>query len=172
MIPILTLVSISLILMSVKSNYHFKLTMLIDIVNVKPNRDILQKCANIWLIASRKSHYFIEPNVWEQHYQAMCEEYLPHSDLYLAKIKDEIVGFAAIIEDNILAGLFIHPNYWRLGMGQKLINHVINLKKSLQLTVYTENQCAVDFYLKHGFRQVKLQNCDHTGHAEWLMHRI
>jgi len=125
-------------------------------------------CADIWLQASLAAHNFVAPDFWHENYSAMKEQYLPSSDLYLAKEKDTILGFAALYQ-GALEALFVRPACWGKGVGSRLLRHVQNLHAELALAVYSKNSRAMNFYLHHGFTVCREQTCPHTGEPELLM---
>lgn len=129
----------------------------------------LKICAEIWLDASIAAHTFMEPGFWASHQPVIAEEYLPASEVYIAKKHSKIKGFAAIRNDS-LAALFIDPAEWGKGIGSRLLCHVKDLYNNLELSVYKSNIRAVEFYKRHGFSLKNGQVCSHTGEEELLMY--
>ena len=128
----------------------------------------LKACAAIWLEASIAAHTFIAPDFWARNHTAMLEEYLPASDVYVAKTQSTIVGFAAI-HDCVLAALFVDPAEWGKGIGSELIRYTKDKYAKLELAVYTSNARALRFYRQHGFVLQEERICPHTGEPELLM---
>lgn len=128
----------------------------------------LKKCADIWLDASINAHTFVKPEFWRANHAAMFEEYLPVSEVFIAREQSKIIGFAAIHE-NSLAALFVAPAEWGKGVGSKLLCHVKDVYENLTLAVYKSNIRAVKFYQKHGFSLRNEQICSRTGEPELLM---
>ena len=132
------------------------------------DRSEIEACADIWLQASLAAHDFVDPDFWRKNYDAMKEQYLPGSDVYLAKEKNTVIGFAALCQ-GALEALFVRPVWWGKGVGSRLLRHVQGLHTELTLAVYSRNNRAVSFYLHHGFTVSKKQTCPHTGEPEILM---
>ncbi len=132
------------------------------------DRSEIETCADIWLQASLAAHDFVAPDFWREHYDAMKEQYLPGSDVYLAKEDGTVLGFAAVSQE-ALAALFVLPACWGKGVGSGLLRHVRGMHEELTLAVYSKNSRAVSFYLHHGFTVSKEQTCPHTGEPELLM---
>ncbi len=126
-------------------------------------------CADIWLQASIAAHTFIAPEFWKNQYTAMCEHYLPASEVYALKKQTAIIGFAAVHQGS-LAALFISPEWWGKGAGSRLLQHVQQRYPELSLSVYAQNSRAACFYRKHGFSIVREQVCSHTEEPELVMH--
>lgn len=138
------------------------------IITPAKERSDITACADIWLQASLVVHSFVSPDFWHENYEAMKEQYLPGSDVYLAKLEDAAIGFAAV-NQGALEALFVRPASWGKGVGSRLLRHAQNLHAELALAVYSKNSRAVNFYLRYGFTVCREQLCPHTGEPELLM---
>ena len=138
------------------------------LVTQTKDRSEITACADIWLQASLAAHDFAAPDFWHGHYEAMKEQYLPASEVYLAKEEDAAMGFAAV-HQGALEALFVRPTWWGKGVGSRLLRHIQDLHTELTLAVYSKNGRAVDFYLHHGFTEIQEQTCPHTGEPEISM---
>ncbi len=127
-----------------------------------------QTIIDIWLDASIKAHNFIASDYWKSKVADMCNIYLPASDIYMAVINGQVVGFYAIYKNSI-AALFVAPDKQGKGIGSILLDHAKSMNHALSLTVYKANQRAVDFYLHRGFVIQQEQVDPHTGQPELLM---
>jgi len=133
----------------------------------------LQKCdieevLDIWLEASIIAHDFIEKSYWVSKATDVKDLYIPNSETYLYENEDGISGFFSLHE-NILAAIFVKPNQQGKGIGTKLLQKAKEIRNFLTLTVYKENSRGVWFYEKAGFRTVKEQKDENTGHPEIFM---
>ncbi|MEW9097136.1 MAG: GNAT family N-acetyltransferase [Clostridiaceae bacterium] len=88
-------------------------------------------------------------------------------------IKESEETFYGYYMDNILAGLIsykveeeildihrvaIHPNFFRRGIGEKLLNFIQTTQKDVNKILVTtgkENKPAVNLYIKNGFKKVE-----------------
>ena len=122
----------------------------------------------IWLDASIQAHDFIEPQYWRSKTGDMRDVYLPNADTYVYEAGGVVTAFLCLHE-NSLAALFVDPAAQGRGAGRALMGHAKALRDQLRLTVYKDNQRAVDFYRKHGFEAVSEQTDQHTGHTELVM---
>ena len=98
----------------------------------------------------------------------MRKIYLLASENYIYEEKGEIRGFLSLSE-NTLAALFVSPNFQGKGIGRQLITKAKDVRNNLKLTVNKENNKSVEFYKKCGFKILKEQIDEHTGHKEFLM---
>ncbi len=124
----------------------------------------------IWLEASILSHSFIDKAYWEEKADAMRTLYLPLSEVVVDEDKDmgEVVAFIAFVED-YLAALFVAPAHQKKGVGSRLLALAKKMRDTLELSVYAENERAVAFYRKNGFRMTNNRIEEMTGHTELLM---
>jgi GNAT superfamily N-acetyltransferase len=80
---------------------------------------------------------------------------IERGEVIVAELGERIVGFAAVIIDEIeaeLDGLFVEPDLWRRGVGSALINVAVHeaRRQGLAMTVIA-NPSARKFYEKCGF---------------------
>ena len=124
----------------------------------------------LWLEASILSHSYIDKPYWEENADAMRTLYLPLSEVVVDEDKDtgEVVAFIAFVED-YLAALFVAPAHQKKGVGSRLLALAKKMRDTLELSVYAENERAVAFYRKNGFRMTDKRIEEMTGHTELLM---
>ncbi|WP_172198043.1 GNAT family N-acetyltransferase [Saccharibacillus qingshengii] len=124
--------------------------------------------AQIWLDTSISAHSFIDSAYWTTNKQAMEEQYLPQSDVYMCLENGEIVGFAAVM-DTRLAALFIDESRQGRGYGRRLLDCVKKDRDTVRLNVYAQNAQANAFYRKQGFELEKQQTDEATNELEYAM---
>lgn len=123
----------------------------------------------IWLESSIRAHCFIPADYWESKAADMRNVYLPLSDILVDEDEaGKLTGFAALI-DTFLAALFIAPEFQNRGIGSHLLRFVKKVHPDLELCVYAENEKAISFYQKHGFRIQGERIEAETGCQELLM---
>ncbi|MCE7556424.1 N-acetyltransferase [Aliivibrio fischeri] len=123
---------------------------------------------DIWLNSSIKAHDFISAEFWVSQVDNMRDIYIPASKTYVAEIDSKVVGFYSLYE-NMLAAIFVSPEYQGKGIGKQLISHAKEQCPMLTLNVYSENVASYQFYLSQGFTVISEQVCEHTGHMEYTM---
>lgn len=128
----------------------------------------MDKIIDIWLAASIEAHDFIEKSFWESKIIDMRELYIPSSETYIYEENKEVKGFISLSGETI-AAIFVSPNCQGKGIGSQLIKKAKEVRVKLNLTVYKNNKKAIEFYIKCGFKIVKEQIDQHTGHLELLM---
>ena len=128
----------------------------------------MDRLLDIWLSASIKAHDFIDESFWQANIESMRDVYIPASETFVCEDSSGLLGFYSLL-DNQLAALFVDPAHRCKGFGKQLLDHAKCLRKALSLAVYKENTSSVDFYTSQGFKRVKEQIDEQTGHAEFLM---
>ena len=81
----------------------------------------------------------------------------------------KIKGFISIIDINFIGALFVHTKSQGRGIGKSLLEYVKNKYENIELAVYKDNKKAVEFYKKQGFKIIKEQENEDSGHLEYLM---
>ena len=124
----------------------------------------------IWLAASVRSHSFIDKAYWEEKAESMRTLYLPLSEIVVDEDRatGEVVAFMAFVED-YLAALFVAPAHQKRGVGSRLLALAKKMRGTLDLSVYAENERAVAFYQKNGFRITSERIEEVTGRTELHM---
>jgi putative acetyltransferase len=98
----------------------------------------------------------------------MYSNVLDSSSTYVFEEGNELKGFVSLSGDT-LAALFVSPCYQGKGIGKQLILKSKAIRKKLVLNVYKENKRSIEFYRKNGFKIIKEQIDNHTGHSELVM---
>ncbi|WP_299414647.1 GNAT family N-acetyltransferase [uncultured Sulfitobacter sp.] len=79
---------------------------------------------------------------------------LPVQQVYVVRIAEKIVGFAAHHE-GWLNHLYIDAGYWRQGLGGLLLVKAQSVNDTLQLWTFARNLAAQAFYARAGFQIVE-----------------
>jgi len=137
----------------------------------KLNKNEVDKIMRIWLDASVTAHDFIEKQYWIDKYEVVKNEYIPNSETFVYKEKNDIKGFISIINKDFIGALFVDNKNQGEGIGSKLIDFVINKYSELYLTVYKDNLNAVAFYKKHNFKIISEDLDEDTNKVEFMMMR-
>jgi putative acetyltransferase len=73
-----------------------------------------------------------------------------------------VVGFIGVADGKIEA-LFVHPSWHRVGVGRRLAGHAIDALGARTVDVNEQNEQAVAFYLRLGFRVEGRSEVDRMG---------
>lgn len=79
-------------------------------------------------------------------------------DVWVAKSKNDIVGFLALVGDEI-DHLYVSPDYYRQGIGSRLLDKAKEASPTrLCLFTFQVNARARNFYESHGFRAISFND--------------
>ena len=82
---------------------------------------------------------------------------LPQQEVRVTGRNGQIAGFVAF-QDAWLNHLYIHPQFWRKGLGSALLTEVQTAAPSLQVWTFEQNTPARHFYTRHGFQEAERTN--------------
>lgn len=122
----------------------------------------------IWLDASVIAHDFIDPGYWRCKTDDMRNIYLPSAETHVYESSEKVLGFLSMT-GNFIAAVFVSPGWQGQGIGKQLVDFAKTQYKTIELAVYKENENSVAFYRKQGFKIVREDIEEHTGHAELIM---
>lgn len=142
----------------------------VEMIRSIENKDI-DKIMNIWLRSTIKAHDFIQKEYWKKNYNIVKDIYIPMAETFVFEDEECIKGFISIINNKFIGALFVDIDFQNSGIGKKLINHVTDRYKNLNLAVYKENKKSVDFYINRGFKITKEQINEDSGHNEYIMQK-
>ncbi|MBT4087010.1 MAG: N-acetyltransferase [Deltaproteobacteria bacterium] len=128
----------------------------------------LDHVINIWLETSIITHNFVDSEFWNSKVDDMRNIYIPSSETYIYEDGEIVKGFVSLFK-NTIAALFVTSSNQGLGIGKQLIAKSKEVRDRLDLNVYKENVKSIEFYKKCGFKVLKEQIDEHTGHPELVM---
>ena len=122
--------------------------MSLAIVVRNATKDDYDRLAEIFLTAFPLDHS-IPDECWKgQAYRARL--ILPYWPVLVYEERGSIEGFISVADKQI-TDMFVAPSAQRRGIGTTLLERAKELQPTLELEVYSHNERAVSFYLKHGF---------------------
>lgn len=123
--------------------------------------ELIDSLISVWKRAVRASHLFLT----EQDIQNL----IPHGrralsvvDLFVVNDNECPIAFMGISDDKIEM-LFVSPDYFRKGIGQRLIRLAIDECKIRYIDVNEQNPNALTFYQKMGFQVFERTETDELG---------
>lgn len=130
----------------------------------------MESVLDIWLRASREAHAFIPDDYWYSKVGEMRSRYLPASqvDVFCDESTGEVIAFIATVDDYI-AALFVDPDRQGQKIGVSLLKFRMERSDNLRLRVYAQNERAIRFYHRYGFRIAGTYSDDQTGESEFEM---
>jgi putative acetyltransferase len=125
---------------------------------------------DVWEASVRETHHFVtEDDI--VFFTPLVRDELPHVQ-HLFGVRDEndqVAGFIGVV-DRKIEMLFIHPDYRGQGAGKRLVEFAITTLGADALDVNEQNEQALGFYLRMGFRVVGRSETDGMGKPYPLLH--
>lgn len=121
-----------------------------------------ERLVAIWLEASRFAHGFLGEERLQLQSEQVRDIYLHQAENWVIIDNGEPAGFIGLM-DQFIGGLFIDPHVHGKGLGRQVLDHALQLKKSLELEVYALNTQAHNFYLRNSFIETAREPVDAEG---------
>jgi putative acetyltransferase len=115
-----------------------------------------------WESATRLAHPFMTDEFLAQERKNTAEMYLPNTDTWVIEIDEEVVGFMALM-GNEVGAIFLQPEHHGKGAGQVLMDKARELQGDLEVEVFSENIIGRKFYSKYGFEFLEERLHEPTG---------
>lgn len=124
----------------------------------------------IWESAVTATHHFLDPADFNLFRTLIPESFLPQLEVFAVEdASGTMLAFFSVSADN-LEMLFVHDAARGKGIGKLAITYILDRLKVYKVDVNEQNQQAVDFYLKMGYRQIGRSERDGMGKAYPLLH--
>lgn len=115
-----------------------------------------------WELSVRNTHHFLQTHDFEEIKTLVYTIDFTAFDVYCAFYDDRFVGFVGASENKIEM-LFLHPEYFRMGIGTLLLHYAIDKLGCTQVDVNEQNTSAYEFYVKTGFTVIGRNEKDGQG---------
>lgn len=115
-----------------------------------------------WETATRLAHPFMTDEFIAQERINVAELYIPNTDTWVLEIEGEVVGFIALI-GNEVGAIFLLPKYHGQGAGKALMDKAQELHGDLEVEVFKANSIGRKFYSRYGFKHLEDKFHEPTG---------
>lgn len=123
----------------------------------------------LWERSIRATHYFL-PEDYLQEIKTLFPAILPYVKIYVwREDNNSIKGFVGVADQKIEM-LFIHPDSTRQGLGKQFTMFCIHALKTVNVDVNEQNEAAVSFYKKIGYRIISRDELDGMGKPYPILH--
>ncbi len=136
----------------------------------KVSADDFPRLIEVWEASVRATHHFLsEADI--QFIKPLIPDALSQvSELVCVRDDaEQVVGFVGVEHDK-LEMLFIHPMRRGQGVGSRLLGYAVNVLGAHLLDVNEQNEQAVGFYMRRGFKVEGRSELDSTGKPFPLLH--
>ena len=125
-----------------------------------------EKCApgnrrNCARFRRRYHHPFLTTEFLDSERENIPNLYLPNADTWVFEVGGKVVGFVALI-GNEIGAIFVHPSQQRNGVGSQLMEKAKELHSELEVEVFAANTIGRGFYAKHEFETLEEKVHDQT----------
>lgn len=142
------------------------------VISIRRSRhDEGEKLVAIWRRSVDATHDFLSKE-YRVELETLVSSFLPEAPLWVAVTeKDEPVAFMLLTGEHMDA-LFVDPTVRGCGVGKLLIEHALTLAPKLTTNVNEQNEQAVGFYQKMGFKVTGRSATDDLGKPYPLLHLV
>ncbi|GJM12630.1 MAG: acetyltransferase [Pseudohongiella sp.] len=106
-----------------------------------------------WESASKIAHPFLSEEFLDTERYNIPNVYIPNTDVWVAEVDDEVVGFIALI-GNEVGAIFLDPSFQGGGIGRALMDKARQIHGTLEVEVFKENAIGRKFYDRYGFEHL------------------
>ena len=142
------------------------------VINIRRSRhDEGEELIAIWCRSVDATHNFLSKE-YRVELEELVRSFLPEAPLWVAVTeKDEPIAFMLLTGEHMDA-LFVDPDVRGSGVGKLLINHALTLSSKLTTNVNEQNEQAVGFYKKMGFKVTGRSDTDDLGKPYPLLNLV
>lgn len=142
------------------------------VISIRRSRhDEGEKLVAIWRRSVDATHDFLSKE-YRVELETLVSSFLPEAPLWVAVTeKDEPIAFMLLTGEHMDA-LFVDPMVRDCGVGKLLIEHALTLAPKLTTNVNEQNEQAVGFYQKMGFKVTGRSETDDLGKPYPLLNLV
>ncbi|MDD9651919.1 acetyltransferase [Klebsiella pasteurii] len=142
------------------------------VISIRRSRhDEGEKLVAIWRRSVDATHDFLSKE-YRVELETLVSSFLPEAPLWVAVTeKDEPIAFMLLTGEHMDA-LFVDPTVRGCGVGKLLIEHALTLAPKLTTNVNEQNEQAVGFYQKMGFKVTGRSETDDLGKPYPLLNLV
>ncbi len=122
----------------------------------------VEQVLSAWENTQALAHPFLPEDFQDQEKKNIREVYLPNADTWVIEDDNQVVGFLALIENEI-GGLFVQPTHHGRKLGKLLVDKAQELHGNLVVEVFEKNAVGRKFYSQYGFTLVEEKVHEQTG---------
>jgi len=131
--------------------------------------DESDKLVSIWCRSVDATHHFLSSD-YRIELEELVRSFLPEAPLWVAVTEqDEPIAFMLLTNEHMDA-LFVDPDVRGCGVGKWLVEHALMQAPRLTTNVNEQNEQAVGFYKKMGFKVMGRSEVDDLGKPYPLLH--
>lgn len=122
----------------------------------------IEEVLSAWESTQEIAHPFLSDDFQKQEKKNIRELYIPNADVWVVVEDDNVVGFIAII-GNEIGGLFLQPSHHGKKLGKLMVDKAQELHGEIFVEVFKKNSIGCNFYIKYGFILIEEKTHEATG---------
>jgi putative acetyltransferase len=138
-----------------------------DVDSVRPAD--FPRVVEVWEASVRATHHFVaEADI--QFFRPLVRDALPNLTLRCVRDTEGVVAGFCSVEQGKVEMLFVHPAWFRQGIGARLLRYAVDTLGATTLDVNEQNEQALAFYLYMGFAVIGRSALDGMGKPYPILH--
>ncbi|MBO4395304.1 MAG: GNAT family N-acetyltransferase [Eubacterium sp.] len=129
--------------------------------NDKSASKLLEAMMEIWLQSNVKEQGFVPKKYWSKNYKEVMRV-LNIASVYVYEEDGNVIGFVGSMEEAMVA-IYVAEGHRDQGIGSKLLDKIKDEMGILEVSVYTKNKRAMEFFNKNEFKPKDIQVESSTG---------
>ena len=137
---------------------------------LRPTPQDYDELLTVWEASVRSTHHFLtEENI--QFYKPLVRnQYFQAVELYIIRNREGKIAAFMGLSDELIEMLFVHPDEQGKGYGRRLLEYATRRKQMNKVDVNEQNDKALGFYLRMGFRIIGRDETDGMGKPYPILH--
>lgn len=116
----------------------------------------------LWEASVRATHHFLAEGDVE-FYKPYVKQYIESTPIHFLMSPHRRLMAIIGVSNNMVDMLFVHPEHFGNGIGRKLLQFAISNLEAERVDVNEQNEGAMAFYVKNGFKAVGRSEVDGFG---------
>ena len=130
--------------------------------------DDLDAVMSSWENACALAHPFLSDEFQAKVRKDIPEMYIPNSDVWVVEWETDVVGFIALI-GNEVGAIFLQPSHHGRKLGKLMMDKAKDLHGELEVEVFEKNTIGRKFYDCYGFELMEKKDHPESGEK---VHRL
>ena len=136
----------------------------------RPAPEDYDEILQVWEDSVRHTHHFLTEEHIQFYKPLVRNHYLSAVELYIIRnANGKIVAFMGL-SDELIEMLFVSPGEQGKGYGRRLLEYATRRKQMNKVDVNEQNEKALGFYLRMGFRIIGRDETDGIGKPYPILH--
>ena len=137
---------------------------------LRPTPQDYDELLTVWEASVRSTHHFLAEKDIQFYKPLIREQYFLAVELYIIRNREGKIAAFMGLSDELIEMLFVHPDEQGKGYGRRLLEYATRRKQMNKVDVNEQNEKALGFYLRMGFRIIGRDETDGIGKPYPILH--